>query len=512
MTGCRSQRLVDRITHRLKVLGWVVCGSGTVVVFVGIGFLIPVFFDAPASDDLARENIPVVIAAYVGFGVVMTLLLKRRLRTALRWLREDRAPDPQEYRLTLRIPLHIAIGTSAAWIVGGLLLGALNLDHSLGFAAVVTVAIWAGGDTTAALAFVISEHVLRPVTALALAAREPERTAAPGIRSRLLAGWSLGTVVPLLGVLVVGTVGLTKDDVDAEYLAAAAIFLAGMALVVSLVAMLVSARAIADPVTAVREAIDAVGRGELDTHVAIEDASEIGLLQAGFNRMAEGLRERERIRDLFGRQVGHEVARRALHNGTRLGGEEREIGAVFVDLTGSTSMALALPPTEVVGLLNRFFRVVVDVVEREGGFVNKFEGDAALCVFGAPVAAQDPAGMALRAARTLAARLEREVPDIGFGIGVSAGRAVAGNVGAEHRFEYTVIGDPVNEAARLSELAKQRGECVVASSAALARAGREEAVRWDAGERIVLRGRLETTGLATPRPQRLGPEPDRVRA
>ena len=191
--------------------------------------------------------------------------------------------------------------------------------------------------------------------------------------------------------------------------------------------------------------------------------------------MAEGLRERERIRDLFGRQVGEEVARAALSEGVRLGGEEREIGALFVDLTGSTSMALAMPPTHVVRLLNKFFRVVIDVVESEGGFVNKFEGDAALCVFGAPAPSEDPAGQALCAARKLAERLEREVPEIGFGIGVSAGRAVAGNVGAEHRFEYTVIGDPVNEAARLSDLAKEREELVIASDAALDRASEERA-------------------------------------
>ena len=172
---------------------------------------------------------------------------------------------------------------------------------------------------------------------------------------------------------------------------------------------------------------------------------------------------------------------------------------MFVDLVGSTSMALAMPPTEVVRLLNRFFRVVVEVVEAEGGLVNKFEGDAALCVFGAPVASDDPAGDALRAARTLAERLEREVREIGFGIGVSAGLAVAGNVGSEQRFEYTVIGDPVNEAARLCDLAKERAVRVLASEAALTRAGAAEAEGWELTDRTVLRGRLEATGLAMPR-------------
>jgi adenylate cyclase len=181
------------------------------------------------------------------------------------------------------------------------------------------------------------------------------------------------------------------------------------------------------------------------------------------------------------------------------------VAALFVDLVGSTSLALALPPTEVVRVLNRFFRVVVEVVEAEGGLVNKFEGDAALCVFGAPVVCQDCAGDALRAARRLAARLSRELPEVDFGIGVSAGEAVAGNVGAEHRFEYTVIGDPVNEAARLAELAKERPERVLGSSAALDRAGESERRAWSVTEAAVLRGRLAPTQLAHPQLQLASP-------
>jgi adenylate cyclase len=492
-------RLAHEVGLRLKLLGWLVCGTGTIVVFLAVGFLIPVFLGPGQQSELARENLPVVAASYLGFGVVMTYLMKRRLGQAFAWLREAREPTEREHRQTLRLPTEIAVATMSAWGVGGVLMGALNLDHSLAFAAIVTIAIWAGGDVTSGIALVTSERLLRPVTARALASEQPNRAEGPGIRMRLLYGWSLGTFVPLGGVVVIGVVAITKPNVQVEYLAGASIFLAALALLVSLFATMVWARSVADPVTSVRRAIERVGRGELEAEVPIDDASEIGLLQAGFNRMAEGLRERDRIRDLFGRQVGHDVARAALHNGTRLGGEEREVGALFVDLAGSTAMSLALPPTEVVRLLNRFFRIVVEAVEGEHGLVNKFEGDAALCVFGAPVSADDPAGDALKAARLLGERLEREVPDIGFGIGVSAGRAVAGNVGAEHRFEYTVIGDPVNEAARLSELAKERELCVVASETALRRASPDEAERWEVADRVVLRGRLDATPLATPR-------------
>jgi adenylate cyclase len=311
--------------------------------------------------------------------------------------------------------------------------------------------------------------------------------------------WLLGTGVPLLGVLVIGALGVTKSGVHTSYVGAAVLFLAAVATAAGLLALLFAAKAIAEPLLAVRKGLDRVEEGDLDVHVPVDDGSEVGLLQAGFNRMADGLRERERIRDLFGRHVGEDVAHAALTEGVRLGGEEREIGALFVDLVGSTSLALAVPPSEVVRVLNRFFRVVVEVVEQKGGLVNKFEGDAALCVFGAPVACDDPAGDALLAARGLAARLSHDLPELDFGIGVSAGIAVAGNVGAQHRLEYTVIGDPVNEAARLAELAKQRPERVLASDAALERATGTEAEAWNVTESAVLRGRIAPTRLAHPR-------------
>jgi class 3 adenylate cyclase/integral membrane sensor domain MASE1 len=209
------------------------------------------------------------------------------------------------------------------------------------------------------------------------------------------------------------------------------------------------------------------------------------------------LAERERLRDLFDRHVGRDVARAVLDGHVAPEGEEREIAVLFIDLVGSTSLARERSPSQVVSLLNTFFRVVVRVVEAHGGHVNKFEGDAALCVFGAPLPREQPAADALSAGRELRLRLADEAPKMSFGIGVSAGRAVAGNVGGEARFEYTVIGDPVNEAARLSELAKARPQAVLASQAALERAGAPEDGRWRLGESVALRGRQAVTRLAT---------------
>ena len=123
--------------------------------------------------------------------------------------------------------------------------------------------------------------------------------------------------------------------------------------------------------------------------------------------MVGGLRERERIHDLFGRHVGEDVARAALEQDVELGGETREVSVLFVDIVGSTTLASEREPDEVVELLNSFFAVVVEVVRDHGGWVNKFEGDAALAVFGAPTPLERHADCALAAARTLAERLAR---------------------------------------------------------------------------------------------------------
>ena len=491
--------LVKDVVGRLAVLGWTASAAGAAVVFLSIGFLIPIFIEGDDRMELALINAPMVAAYVVVVGLLIRHFGDRHNRETLAWIAEDRPASGLEHKRTLNLAVHGVKLSALGWLGGAVVFFAItSAMHGWAFGAVVGGAIWLGGETTCALVYLASERILRPVTACALAQGPSKGMVAPGVRGRLVGAWALGTGVPLLGVLVVAIVGITKSDVDVTYVAEGVLFLGVVAWVTGTLATLFASKAIADPLTSVRRGLERIEEGDLDTRVAVDDGSEVGLLQAGFNQMADGLRERERIRDLFGRQVGEDVARAALNRGTRLGGEEREIGALFVDVVGSTSMAIAMPATEVVKLLNRFFRVVVDVVEAEGALVNKFEGDAALCVFGAPVPREDPAGDALRAARKLDTRLRRDMPEIDFGIGISAGMAVAGNVGAERRFEYTVIGDPVNEAARLSELAKRRPERVLASESALARADAEETAGWTVGDSEVLRGRNVPTGVAHP--------------
>jgi class 3 adenylate cyclase len=240
-----------------------------------------------------------------------------------------------------------------------------------------------------------------------------------------------------------------------------------------------------------------VEAGSIDTVVGVYEKSEIGRLQSGFNRMVTGIAERDRLRDLFGRHVGADVARRAIEEGTSLSGDVRDAAILFIDLVGSTTLAASRPPQEVARVLNDFFRIVVSAVDDHRGLINKFQGDAALAIFGAPLASDDAASDALATARTLRDQLRR-LPMVDFGIGVSAGRVFAGNIGAENRYEYTVVGDAVNEAARLADFAKTVDQRIVCSAAAMERADAAERRHWSSAGETELRGRAESTAVFRP--------------
>lgn len=484
----------------LRAFRWLTAFAIAVANLIGaaIVFTLLVWVIRPGGDGSAIANL-IIAGGYVllalPLGIAWAL---RRLRPGRRWIDQEdhRPPEPDEQANILRAPLQVFLAVGGGWLIAAFLMGVFNLiDDSLelGFRVFVTVLL--AGLATAQIAYLLTEWLLRPLAAKALAERPLEDPALPGVTARTLFTWGLTSGVPMLGLLILGVSVLLGQELNTDELAIAVLALTGTGLFIGLLATSIAARVTADPIVSVRHAISEVTAGELDVEVPVYDGSELGLLQSGFNQMVEGLRERERIRDLFGRHVGEDVAREAMEREGGLGGELREVAILFVDLTGSTELASSRPPAEVVELLNEFFGVVVDSVDSHGGWVNKFEGDAALAVWGAPQECDDPAGSALAAAREIAERLGGEVE---AGIGVSYGTVVAGNIGGAKRFEYTVIGDAVNEAARLVDLAKEESTPVLASGSAVERAGEAEAARWNPGEEVELHGRAEPTRLARP--------------
>ncbi|MCD2186967.1 adenylate/guanylate cyclase domain-containing protein [Actinomycetospora soli] len=478
-----------------------VIGAGVVLVLAA--WVLPHdLVDAPA---LLLRNLVVfagyvVLAVAVGAGWGHLLMRVRPLRVDADE-RQRRGWERRFRKVVLGGPVRLAAVQTTLWGVASAVFLLLNVFDSWRIALQVAATVLLGGLATVSITYRLVEVVLRPAARRVLAARPPSGTVLPGVLMRTLGGWVFGTAVPLLGVVLAAVAALALGTYDVTRLAVVVVVLGGVALVLGGAVITLTALSTAAPVLAVRRALKKVERGDYDVDVPVFDTTELGLLQAGFNTMVSGLRERERVRDLFGRQVGEDVARHAMDNDVELGGEVREVAVLFVDLVGSTTLAATRPPQEVVELLNEFFAVVIDVVEDHGGWINKFEGDAALAVFGAPTELPDAAGRALAAGRVMAARLAEEVfpatTELGAGIGVSAGEAVAGNIGDRRRYEYTVIGDPVNEAARLCDLAKDVDGGVVGSGAALERAG-DETDRWTTIGSRTLRGRTTETTIHAP--------------
>jgi adenylate cyclase len=415
-----------------------------------------------------------------------------------RWLDTGEQADEEMVHRVLRFPLSQTVISVYAWAASALVFAAINAYYSVELGILVGVAILLGGVTTCGLMYLLAEKAFAPITARALSKAAPHKPALPGVDARVLLTFAVTTAAPLLAVVAIAIAVLCQGGISADRLALTVIVLAAFALMAGLLAMKLVARSFAISLRSMRDALGRVESGDFSAGVRIYDGSEVGVLQAGFNSMVAGLREREQLRDLFGRHVGTDVARSALERGAELGGEQRHVAVLFVDLIGSTALASERSPDDVLCLLNRYFGLVVEVAGCHNGWVNKFEGDGALCVFGAPHDMDDPAGCALSAARELDQRLRRELPELQAAIGVSAGTVVAGNVGSAERFEYTVIGDPVNEAARLTQLAKSTPERLLASAATLEQAGDEEHCNWRPDGQATLRGRPQPTRLVIP--------------
>jgi adenylate cyclase len=494
-----GERLARRANLRIGLAEMLAGGLGAVDVFLLLWLVLP----KPSYDADEGTLLAVNAAAFVIYlalaGIAGLVWGTRSFAAATAWLREERPPTEDERSAVLRQPLVCAGLDGLGWVVAAVVFALINLPASTALAVHIGSTILMGGLTCTALGYLLVERAMRPVTARALAAGPVRRPKGPGVVARLMLAWVFATGVPLAGLLAIGGHMLVDPaGTDLDKVSRSVVALAACGVAAGLFATWLVARSLADPLTSVQRALKRLEQGDLDARVAVDDGSEVGLLQSGFNAMAAGVAERERLREAFRRHVGDDVARQALDgDGPRLGGEVREVAVLFVDLIGSTSLAARLKPDEVVRLLNDYFAVVVDVVGRHGGWVNKFEGDAALAVFGAPGEHDDPAGAALEAGRELRRRLH-VVPRVDAGIGLSAGLAVAGYVGAERRFEYTVIGDPVNEAARLCELAKRRDERLLASSAVLDRARCAEAERWVECDEVFLRGRRRPTRIVSP--------------
>lgn len=448
---------------------------GVAAVAAYFHFLYPL----PTTEEIGDVDLNVVIfGIYVGLmGVIALPVNAMLLRRAVIWAREGTPPTERQRKLLFSLPLAETLSALLSWFGAAVLFGLLNRGSER-----IAIGIALAGMVTCALLYLLLEGYFRPVYALALEDAElPEDRR--DVLPRLMLAWVLGSGVPLVGIAM--TTVIVPGPLEPHRLA----WIAGVSFVAGGLVMGVAARSVARPLTRVRDAMRQIERGELDTHVPVDDLGELGRLAEGVNNLGAGIREREQLRDLFGRQVGqHDFADLALGGwDPATASSRRDVTVLFVDLIGYTRFSESHSPEEVVDMLNQFFRVVVAVVNREGGWINKFEGDAAMCIFGAPQDQPDHADRALRTAAALPREMAHVDGLLDAGTGVASGEVIAGFVGTPERFEYTVIGDVVNLASRLCDEAKEAGVPVLASESTIRRAVADDG--WVSHGRLSLKGR-----------------------
>lgn len=430
---------------------------------------------APVPATLAIAGLAVGVVA-VSLGVASTFFL---FRPVLAWRKDPDSFDRAMVQQTvMRIPRLQTIVGIVVWAV------ATAVFYVISQSLAILICMAVGLVLVAVLTFLSAKILIRPAANRVFSGQIESHRRETGPATRIVLTWVATTCVPMVALM--------------------AFMQPNMAVIVGVVTVLVFGAVatvlvtsiVSDPIRDVCNAVDSTRRGELGVRVPLYDGGDIGTMQAGFNEMIRGLRDGKRTKRMLETYVGKSVANRALRETPQLGGESRKVAVLFVDVVGSTTYATQHTPQEVVIALNEFFERVVAVVHEYHGSINKFQGDAALAIFGAPNPLPDSTGNALAAARELRARLQNV--ELGAGIGVATGTVVAGHIGARERYEYTVIGDAVNSASRLTDLAKTTPGGVLTTAATLRDAGEAEQARWTLMKSVELRGRSTLTRLARP--------------
>ena len=326
------------------------------------------------------------------------------------------------------------------------------------------------GTTVIACAVVVRyflmEIVCRPVIER-IAAELPDDFEAQ--RAGLAISWRLFLAVPVINIvtsLIVAGLSTEGKPQSLNHLGLQWVLAVGVSLTLSLELLLLVVRTLGTTMGDIRRAIDRIQAGDYSARVPVVSTDEAGMLAQSFNRMVEGLGEREALREAFSAYVDPGLAERVMREGSELEGQDRQVSMLFLDIREFTAFSETARPRDVMALLNEFWELIVPVLLRWGGHANKFIGDGLLGVFGAPDDLPDHALAATSAALEIADLVaSRYGGTMNVGIGVNTGHVIAGTVGGGGRVEFTVIGDAVNTAARVEEETRATGDTILITEA-----------------------------------------------
>ena len=262
-----------------------------------------------------------------------------------------------------------------------------------------------------------------------------------------------------------------------------AFFIAGLVLSGSILFIFLFSMSLTSPIETLAELIGFVSKGNFDVKASDRIRSvfqdEVKDLAFAFDNMTEGLKERDKVKNLFSKFHGSTITEDLMNQDIGLGGQKKEVVVFFSDIRGFTAYSEKRAPEEVVEMLNEYFEVMVGIINKNHGVVDKFIGDAIMAVWGAPQSTEKDAHHAVMACLQMRMALvelnekrrARDQTPLQIGIGLHAGSVISGTIGSTERMEYTVIGNTVNTGSRIEASTKAFGADLLISEEVVARIG-----------------------------------------
>ena len=456
--------------------------------FAGAGVCYSYFAFFDSSSPVSLISVGLLISIFMTGGlIVVGFILNRRWEKGLsKYVRSrmdersvSRGLEEEARRKILNLPFIAALVALINWVMASLIMAGYNFIEILQVGAPaaaffqalrIFVGVIISGVITSAIVFFVVEIQVRKAWPHFFPKGGLTRTEGAlqmRLRTRLFISFLLASFVPmiLMAVLSYNKARLMLDmnpETVLQSLFHLTAFLLIAALAVAVILSYLVSSSIIVPVKGMERAMVKVQKGDLKTSAKVSANDELGVLAESFDQMIEGLRDRERIKETFGRFVTPEIAQAILENQPVLGGENTEVSILFSDVRNYTAICEQLSPGEVVSLLNDYFSYMVRAIEQHHGLVYQFVGDGIMAVFGAPVKLAGHADRSVQSALAMLDALDRfnaevrvGLPPISIGIGINTGPVVAGIIGTEQRMEYRVVGDAVNLAARIEALNKE---------------------------------------------------------
>ena len=438
-----------------------------------MGMLFPMAMDFPTVEEGSMlkwiaftddHNVIITILTFFCFFVPSAICVKH----CFSFLRAK--SDEEVARKIINLPLKFSVVGSFGWVFNFLteliflLYAKIVLGIQIGFIFFTSVLFL---TMEGIFSFVISYLVLETVNRLAVLPKifpAGEVTKVPGIKNLSLGlmfivffiSICFFPIVFLLSSFI--SVHLNNDlEINFDTVKTAVILLfSGLALTITFM------RLFTIPLKKLTAQTIKIKKGNYDSKLDIVSNDEMGILSDAFNDMTESIKDKEFMRTTFGKIVDPNVRDYLLKGNVALGGETRNVTIMFCDIRNFTAMSESMSPEKVVSLLNKYFTEMEKCISKNHGIINKYIGDAVMGIFGAPVKSENHALDAFNAAMEMRVALVAlnkklegsDFPQIAFGIGLHSGDVLAGNIGAENRIEYTVIGDTVNTASRIESLCK----------------------------------------------------------